>query len=203
MVLVDASHEDQADHVPWRTVRSRLIEELNWQIYRLNPLLARLGVLRLRGKPSGAPEALPAALQPMGRAVGLRSHAYDWIVHEGPAIEASQEEVRAAGGLGHIPLVVLSAHYHHCPPGVPRHQQESYRHRSDRAWMQLQRELTALSTRSTHIVVEGSGHDIHLDRPEAVVDGIRRVVDAVRVERRAVQPVTAPSSPRQSEGRRR
>jgi pimeloyl-ACP methyl ester carboxylesterase len=180
MVLVDSSHEDQRDHLPWRSLKSRLLEELNWQRYRLNPLWARLGLLRLRRQPGGAPEALPSDVRPMARAMGVRSQAYDWIFTEGPAIETCEAQARAARPLGDVPLIVLSAHFRGCPPGVPSEQEESYRQRSDRAWMQLQRELTQLSTQSTHIVVEESGHNIHLDRPGVVVDAIRQVVDEVR-----------------------
>ena len=46
--------------------------------------------------------------------------------------------------------------------------------------MQLQREFTKLSSNSAHLIVEESGHNIHLDRPGAVVDAIRQVVDAIR-----------------------
>lgn len=180
MVLVDAGHEDQRDHMPWRSLKSRLLEELNWQKYRLNPLQARLGLLRLRRRSNGAAEALPSEVRPMARAMGVRSQAYDWILTESPAIEVCEAQARAAGRLGDIPLVVLSAHYRHCPPGVPSDQRESYRERSDRAWMQLQRDLARLSPNSKHTIVEESGHNIHLDRPDAVVDAIRQVVDAIR-----------------------
>jgi pimeloyl-ACP methyl ester carboxylesterase len=40
--------------------------------------------------------------------------------------------------------------------------------------------LAALSTNARHSVVQGAGHEIHLYQPEAVVDAIRAVVEAVR-----------------------
>ncbi|MDF2998038.1 MAG: hypothetical protein K0R27_3675 [Xanthobacteraceae bacterium] len=43
--------------------------------------------------------------------------------------------------------------------------------------MRLQRQLAALSTRSTFIVAQGSGHDVQPDRPEIVIDAIRRTAE--------------------------
>jgi pimeloyl-ACP methyl ester carboxylesterase len=89
-------------------------------------------------------------------------------------------QVRAAGPLPDVPLRVLSAHYLHCPPGVPVDQREAFRQRSDRVWMKLQAELAQLAPRSRHIIVEESGHNIHLDRPDAVIDAIWEVVEDAR-----------------------
>src|SRR4051812_45066494 len=47
MVLVDAAHEDQRVRVPRRALAARLADWADWQVYHLNPLLARLGVLRV------------------------------------------------------------------------------------------------------------------------------------------------------------
>jgi pimeloyl-ACP methyl ester carboxylesterase len=40
----------------------------------------------------------------------------------------------------------------------------------------MQEELAHLSANGSHLVVAGSGHDIQIDKPEAVVDAIRKVV---------------------------
>jgi pimeloyl-ACP methyl ester carboxylesterase len=39
-----------------------------------------------------------------------------------------------------------------------------------------QEELAHLSSNGSHLVVEGSGHDLQIDKPEAVVDAIGKVV---------------------------
>ena len=41
-------------------------------------------------------------------------------------------------------------------------------------------ELAQRSTRGKLIIVENSGHHIQHDRPDAVVDAVREVVEAVR-----------------------
>ena len=59
MVLVDAAHEDMAEitnTVPWS---ARVGDNLRWLRFRLNPILARLGWLRLRRRPSGLPQGFP------------------------------------------------------------------------------------------------------------------------------------------------
>ena len=72
---------------------------------------------------------------------------------------------RAPGGplaLGSRPTVVLTSE------GMPR------------SWMSFQGDLAVQSSNSVQAVVKGAGHEIHIDRPEAVVAAIRDVVAAVR-----------------------
>jgi pimeloyl-ACP methyl ester carboxylesterase len=44
----------------------------------------------------------------------------------------------------------------------------------------LQRDLTRLSTQSTHVIAARSGHFIQDDEPELVIDAIRKVIQMVR-----------------------
>jgi CII-binding regulator of phage lambda lysogenization HflD len=44
----------------------------------------------------------------------------------------------------------------------------------------MQEELATLSTQSTRIVAEESGHFIHLDQPDLVVEAIRSLIETVR-----------------------
>ncbi len=46
----------------------------------------------------------------------------------------------------------------------------------NREWGKVQEELAQLSSNGSHLVVKGSGHDIQIDKPETVVDAIRKVV---------------------------
>jgi pimeloyl-ACP methyl ester carboxylesterase len=46
--------------------------------------------------------------------------------------------------------------------------------------MHFQEDLALLSSNSVHAVVKGASHEIHLDKPEAVIAAIRDVVAAVR-----------------------
>jgi len=42
----------------------------------------------------------------------------------------------------------------------------------DREWCQHQEEYGSPLSNGSHIVVKGNGHDIQIDKPEAVVDAI-------------------------------
>ena len=52
----------------------------------------------------------------------------------------------------------------------------------EKAWTELQDELNHLSDHSTQIIAENSGHVIHLDEPELVVDAIHGVLNYVEKE---------------------
>ena len=41
-----------------------------------------------------------------------------------------------------------------------------------RLWQELQAELAALSSKSTHHIIPDSGHCVHWDQPQAVIDAI-------------------------------
>jgi pimeloyl-ACP methyl ester carboxylesterase len=44
----------------------------------------------------------------------------------------------------------------------------------------MQEELAHLSSNGSRMVVKGSGHDIQIDKPEAVVNAIRKVAGGAR-----------------------
>ena len=74
--------------------------------------------------------------------------------------------------LGNIPLIVISkgdGGYEGMPDGM---ELEAER-------LRLQEELSHLSTNGKHIVDKKSGHNIHLEDPQIVIDAIRQVVNAV------------------------
>jgi pimeloyl-ACP methyl ester carboxylesterase len=100
--------------------------------------------------------------------------------------EANEEQIdnlansvllRTCGNLGHLPLIVVSrgrpsadpANY---PPGVIE--------AMERAWQQMQRELTLLSSRGQQIIAVQSRHVIHEDEPDVIVQAIRQMVLLVR-----------------------
>jgi hypothetical protein len=92
--------------------------------------------------------------------------------------------VRATGGLGDRPLVVLSAgdHGRDFAAGVSGTAGIQF----ERTWHNLQSELAVLSTDSTHVVVEDAGHStLQTDREDAQVTSaaIDQVVEAVRTDR--------------------
>ena len=93
----------------------------------------------------------------------------DLSEHLGHQVFASLSEPKPttrASGRGDIarelPLVVLSGDHHASN------------------YADWQRDLAQLSSRGRQLVASGSGHWIHLDRPELVIQAIREVVGAAR-----------------------
>lgn len=82
---------------------------------------------------------------------------------EDDEIAKSLAEVAAIGGMGAIPLVVLSRGRSARPELGPA---------SEAVWQEMQRDLARLSTNSTHLIVPGAGHTIHQDAPEAVIQAL-------------------------------
>jgi pimeloyl-ACP methyl ester carboxylesterase len=59
-------------------------------------------------------------------------------------------------------------------------------------WRELQRDLAELSTRGDLTIAEESGHDIHIEQPQIVVDAIREVVEAASAQEARQPPGSAP-----------
>ena len=94
---------------------------------------------------------------------------------EGVDFPAMQQELNAVSSLGDLPiqLLVSGEFLRLVPDGeVSRRLHEQM--------LEMQQELARLSTRSELSVVEDSGHFIHQDRPQAVIDAIREMVALTR-----------------------
>jgi pimeloyl-ACP methyl ester carboxylesterase len=79
-----------------------------------------------------------------------------------------------AGPLGNIPLVVLSHDPEKLYP-VPGRSPRSAKELNPQ-WEELQSELALLSTDSSRVIAKGSGHYIQVDRPDLVVEAVRKLV---------------------------
>ena len=96
----------------------------------------------------------------------LASHrALNTLHRESSMFPVSAQEVLQVPLPTDLPLVVVSRgrqEWEETPLGRAREQ----------AWQQMQAELAQLSRRSVHIIAGLSGHQVHLDEPEVVVDAI-------------------------------
>ena len=176
VVLVDASHPDMWTRLPPEVVAT--LKPPAWQVGAMT-FLTRLGVFRLSGGDM-AECGLPAH-QCKEEQAYLRSTRYRVIWGREMLAPGRDAQVRSTGSLGDKPLVVLSAgdHGRDLAAGVS----PTALARFERTWDDLQSKLAALSTDSTHLVVERAGHStLQTDRQDAQVTSaeIKEVVQAAR-----------------------
>lgn len=182
LVLVESSHEDQWAGMPESMKRQNdqfttfLKTGLPWQ---------RFGVVR-RFYTYPNPK-LPEALRPIDVALKSRTGFLNTIYNEAIGMEESGTQVKAAPSLPPVPLAVLTAGEmgKDPPPGISAEDFERWKS----LWRDLQADLARRCPDSIHVTVADSTHIIPLDRPAAVVDAIRRVVEAVREHK----PLQAPN----------
>jgi pimeloyl-ACP methyl ester carboxylesterase len=179
MVLVDASHPDMWTRMPPEVATT--LKPPAWKVGAMT-FLTRLGVFRLTGGDMAAC-GLPAQ-QCKEEQAYLRSTRYRITWGQEMLVPGRDAQVRAARSMGNEPLVVVSAgdHGRDLAAGVS----PAALNRFERTWRNLQSELAALSTDSTHIVVEGAGHStLQTDRRDARVtsEAIKEVVQAARTDR--------------------
>ena len=107
-------------------------------------------------------------------------------------VDRSFDQIRAAPPLRPIPLVVLSAD-RPWGPQMPSMIAEGklsaeippdFGYVTDTAQKQAQEQLAELVPGAKHITNTNSGHEIHKEQPQLVIDSIREVVEAVRSGRR-------------------
>jgi len=85
-------------------------------------------------------------------------------------MDATVRELRAAGDLGDLPLVVVTA-------GII---DDEFLATVPKLAARAQTRLAGLSTNAIHVVATDSGHFVYEDEPDVVVAAIRAVVDAAR-----------------------
>jgi pimeloyl-ACP methyl ester carboxylesterase len=78
---------------------------------------------------------------------------------------------------GDLPLIIVSSGKSQAEemPDIPVQAALAF----DRAWNEMQYELTKLSTRGTHLTARKSGHYIHYDEPELVVEAIHQIIKSL------------------------
>jgi pimeloyl-ACP methyl ester carboxylesterase len=109
--------------------------------------------------------ALPLSIQWGWRMA--RAFFPDELREDAPATVAAVRELRAAArAFPDVPVVVMSA-----ARGFPR--------RFRAHWTRLQAELAAAAPQGRHVIVDGTGHDIPGNRPDAVADTILEIVARV------------------------
>lgn len=164
MVLVDASHPDQEKRLPIELsgMEASWLREAEFLEFTMP-----FGIPRLLGLCDESARV---------RAAECNFHTAREGVKEMKAFPESAAQAAASGSLGDLPLIVLS----HDPDKPSADLPADLAKPTNDAWEKMQEEMAHLSTRGTQIIAKNSGHYIRINRPDAVIDAIRNVVDQAR-----------------------
>ena len=102
---------------------------------------------------------------------------------EGAGIWATLEELKTCGPLPDVPTFVITG----ARPG-----DDPFRHEVLPRWIQSHAEWANALPQGRHILADHSGHGVHVEAPELVVDVIRQLVDAARSGRDGPLPAGQP-----------
>ena len=161
VVLVDGAHPNEL--LPF------YFQKKLW--LRMMRLTMPFGLPRWRGWcGSGPPE-----IAGMKRAIGCRSQVYATHYAQWKAFPESANEVRTLGGLGDIPLTVISRDANRGSTT-----DDAVVLKREQHWAKLQQSLAGLSSKAIHITADRSGHSIPMERPDVIVEAIHQMVFQIR-----------------------
>lgn len=194
LVLVDPYHDGIADRL-----RREQIPTLSPSpaMLKITSFLASIGVMRLIQSRQSTNENLPLTER---QREALDALELDPRVRKGAADEWNAERA-TLDYLGRIqessdiPMRVITStetiRAHDVPEGFPR---QDY----NRIWTEESEGFLDLSKRAKRVLVEGSGHQLQLERPEVVVEAILEVLDEAReiAGKRAAERAEDASGPR-------
>jgi pimeloyl-ACP methyl ester carboxylesterase len=163
MVFIDSSHPEQFT----RSAKGRAMYERASWLTALVPFFTRLGVIRVSNFFPAHPD-LPQRQHAQVEAFNSSTQHLVTTTKEFRATPETAAQVRGTDGFGDKPLAVISAG----------------EQTSD--WLEMQDELAALSSNSSHRVVDGATHaSLLYERRDARVSSaaIDQVVEAVRADR--------------------
>ncbi len=179
MVLVDAGHELEMRQAEFRSFANAGKSML--PVFRA---MTMLGITRLIASYDQLPpiltlqeEKVPAEIRPMLRTVWLRTGYVSTLADESDGLIETLEQVRHSGRLGDLPLVIITATGPVWWPDMPGQVNPA---KFKKMWMDLQQDLTTLSTKSRQVFAEHSSHFIQFDEPSLVAESVRQMIDLTR-----------------------
>lgn len=152
IVLVDGTHPDESLRFSW--------QQKAW--LRFLQFTSPLGLPRWRKWCGGNDEAL----RPLRAAVNCKARVFQTHYEQWQAFPDAAAEIRNLQSSLSIPLVVISQDPARGGNTV-----------AQQRWAQLQKKLLRFSSDSNQVIAEGSGHAIPAQRPDVIVDVVRRLVE--------------------------
>lgn len=178
MVLLDSSHEDQINRIPDEASKMQNINIL--------AVMAPIGLARLVlptlmfDNENDPPEVV--SLRPTVAAKSLSTkHIFAMRDEYSAFVQRLGALQLTPPSFGDKPLIVIS-HDTESPHAVITSEEEHAEQVAwNKIWRNLQTELAATSSNAKIIVAKNSGHMVHIDSPELVVESIHKVIDQVRL----------------------
>jgi pimeloyl-ACP methyl ester carboxylesterase len=169
VVLLDSSHPDQWSSTP----AGEEIYRSNARVFSVTPVLARLGLMRLRARSQPATDLPDLQNREL---VAFNSATQDWDAQaaEFAATTDLDNEVRSASSLGSLPVFVLTATDHGGPAEM------------EQAWQDLQKGLVGLSTNSAHEVLTGARHESLWADPKFASESVAAILSVVEAVQHGV-----------------
>jgi pimeloyl-ACP methyl ester carboxylesterase len=162
VVLVDGAHPDEVLAFHWR---DRLM-------IRFLQFTAPFGLPRWRGWCTAGPQEI----RPLKAAFNCHSRVFRAHYEQWSVFPESAEEVRKLGSLGNLPLRVISRD----PNRKKKHPNSAVLLAQEQQWTQYQQDLVKLSSDSTQVIAESSGHSVPTDRPDVVAEAIRKIIEQLQ-----------------------
>lgn len=159
LVLVDSSHPQQAE----RLAKLDLYEVENRRI------------ITGRSEPINEDAS---ELQKKWYMLNSRRKAVFAQMDELKYFQDSADEVIAAGPMPDLPLAVLTR-------GVSQLPTLDNSESMEEVWLEMQLELANSSKQGYQNIIQDSGHNIHIDKPDAVIDSVLEIFDSVKNDERS------------------
>jgi len=158
MVLVDSTHEALFDEFEKAGIP--------------NLFAPRDGLFQIRNF-SAIPDGLPEPRRGLARSMASRARSVITLYSELRNMRLSARQVGGSGALPDVPLAVLTH------DTLARAETEQAL-RTAEIWMRMQADLASRTSDGYLRVADESGHHIHLDRPELVIEAIAGIVRRIR-----------------------
>lgn len=169
LVLLDATHPDDSIPFQWR-------DKLQLRFLQFT---APFGLSRWRGWCSQGPEEIRHQML----AFSCLPRVFSTNYRQWSTFEESARQVRALPALGDLPLLVISRD----PGRRPDSPRDRVIPEVEQHLLNRQKQLAQLSSDSRFVIATGSGHGIAQQRPELVVEELRRLVEDIRGTRSTQQ----------------
>ena len=168
LILVDSRHEDAAQRLPDEIVDQ---ESEMRRIYAAARALAHIGLVRLV-----APRVLPAAdLSPaQAQAFWAQATQPGFFRTVSAEIDALPQVAERVGGeTFDVPLVIVRQGL------LDMFGEHPQADEAGTVWQRMQEDLLELSEQSVLLVADGSGHNVHLEQPEILVEAVEVLLDSI------------------------